>query len=469
MALVVKNNMQATGTLNQLDKNANLMAKDLKKVSSGMKINSAADDASGYSITDRMDVQTKALYQDNQNTQNGTAMLKTASGAIDSTVDILRTMKEKAIDAANDTNTDADRATIQKQLNQAIDQIDDNANVTYNGQLLIDGSKNSQVVGLGTYTTFTNTRLSAVDKYSDLDPSTIPLTYVKDAGGDPLYISKNDTIVVSYIINGENKSATLSAYDENAANYAAMDEGRIQLGEIRSLKTIFDKDPMKSDLEFRAGDGKITDPDYTYIGKDKSGNAVHTANGETAINIVSRHAGLVGQISGLSIAIMDPEGNVRQPIDTILNTFTETIRAENASPDNSVVFQTGTKANQNVKIGLTDMRSVALGLKAQDGSMLNVSTQANANVAINALDNALQKALNQQTDVGSVESRLEYTSMNITTSAENTTAAMSTIRDADMAKEMTEYTKHSILTQTAQAMLAQANTNGSSVLSLLKE
>jgi flagellin len=459
MALVVKNNMQATGTLNQLDKNANLMAKDLKKVSSGMKINSAEDDASGYSITDRMDVQTKALYQDNQNTQNGTAMLKTASGAIDSTVDILRTMKEKAIDAANDTNTDADRATIQKQLNQAIDQIDDNANVTYNGQLLIDGTKNSQVVDGGTYSTLTNTRLKPVAGYEGAVVTQLPLTYLQDSSGQPLYISKNDRVVVSYILNGVTKTATVPAYDENAANMVTGDPG-----EVIDLETLFREEPMNTDLRFG-----VDANDPTYIGVDKSGNAVHTLDGETAVNITAKNPGTDGQISGVSLAVLDPDGNVREPIDTIINTFSESIRAENSSPDNSIVLQTGTKANQNVKIGLTDMRSVALGLKANNGNTLSVATQANANVAINALDNALQKALNQQTDVGSVESRLEYTSMNITTSAENTTAAMSTIRDADMAKEMTEYTKHSILTQTAQAMLAQANTNGSAVLSLLRE
>ena len=114
------------------------------------------------------------------------------------------------------------------------------------------------------------------------------------------------------------------------------------------------------------------------------------------------------------------------------------------------------------------MRSVALGLKGTDGATLNVSTQAKANAAINVLDNALQKALDQQTTIGSIESRLEYTSANLTTASENVQASESTIRDADMAKEMTEYTKNNVLLQAAQSMLAQANQNSSSVLSLLQ-
>ena len=125
MAMVVKNNMSAKNTLNQLNRNEKALSKDLKKVASGLKINDAADDASGLSITEKMDVRLRSLEQDNQNVQNGNSMLKVAEGAMTSTVDILKTMKEKVINAANDTNSDADRAIIQKEIDQAIDQIDE--------------------------------------------------------------------------------------------------------------------------------------------------------------------------------------------------------------------------------------------------------------------------------------------------------------------------------------------------------
>ncbi|MBO4852598.1 MAG: flagellin, partial [Schwartzia sp.] len=128
--MVVKNNMSAINTLNTLNKNHSALSNSLKKVSSGMRINSAADDASGYAISERMRVQIRSLDQDNKNTQNGNAMMKVAEGAVQSTVDILKTLKEKVINAANDTNTDSDRQQIQKELDQSIDQINDNANVT---------------------------------------------------------------------------------------------------------------------------------------------------------------------------------------------------------------------------------------------------------------------------------------------------------------------------------------------------
>ena len=159
MAMVVKNNMSAISTLNTLNKNSSALSKSLQKVSSGMKINSAADDASGYAISERMRVQIRGLDQSNSNTQNGSSMMKVAEGAVSSTVDILKTLKEKVINAANDTNTDADRATIQKELDQSIDQIDDNANVTFNGKYLVDGSKNT--IGKATYTALSNQNLAA--------------------------------------------------------------------------------------------------------------------------------------------------------------------------------------------------------------------------------------------------------------------------------------------------------------------
>ena len=204
------------------------------------------------------------------------------------------------------------------------------------------------------------------------------------------------------------------------------------------------------------------------IGKDGAGNTVYTADMGSAVTLTAKTSGTDGQISGFTMSITDNTGKINKNANAILDNFTESIRAQNKSADNSIVLQIGTKANQAIKVGLTDMRSVALGLKGTDGTTLNVSTQIKANAAINVLDNALQKALDQQTTIGSVESRLEYTSSNLTTASENVQSSESTIRDADMAKEMTEYTKNNVLLQAAQSMLSQANQNSSAVLSLLQ-
>ena len=647
MAMVVKNNMSAISTLNTLNKNSAALAKSLQKVSSGMKINSAADDASGYAISERMRVQIRGLDQANQNTQNGSSMMKVAEGAVSSTVDILKTLKEKAINAASDTNTDSDRQTIQKELNQSIDQIDDNANVTYNGKYLVDGSKGTK--GNATYTALTNQALSEDTK------ATTALTDLKRRAGDSLEIDSTDKVTVSYVQAGKTYTTTFDAgtktlkdlFDQaeainaddsvfaTATNKSVLaangqDADAVSADTIAAAKTDLDTAQTTMDTQDKAlaahqklkdaldaatttlgsmsatganpkasngavkvaedalakftnvisstamyGDitskasgssasaadatayaknltdaytalteaidglpgtqktaaqaaltgttegkalmsamGKLASANDTYtkatdaynadtfkadayskavtglekakaayeaagvpgvalltganVGLNGGGNIVATADGTNAITVTAQNSGVAGQISGFNISVSDSEGNVKKSVNAALDSWTETVRAQNQSDDNAITLQVGTNANQSIKVGLTDMRSEALGLKGSDGTKLNISTQAKANAAVNVLDNALQKALDQQTTIGSVQSRLSYTSSNLTTASENVQSSESTIRDADMAKEMTEYTKNNVLLQAAQSMLAQANQSSSSVLSLLQ-
>ena len=430
MAMVVKNNMSAISTLNTLNKNSSALSKSLQKVSSGMKINGAADDASGYAISERMRVQIRGLDQANQNTQNGSSMMKVAEGAVSSTVDILKTLKEKVINAANDTNTDADRQTIQKELDQSIDQINDNANVTYNGKYLVDGSHNSKVTA--TTTSMTNQSLNTETKFAST------FTALTDRNGNSLNIQSSDTITLSYVKEGKTKTISVSGAStlNNLINEVSTD---IKAGEATSV-----------------------------IGKDVAGDTVYTADGKSAITLTAAGSGVESQISGITLSVTDTKGNVKKSANALLDNFSESIRAQNKSNDNSINLQVGTKSNQAIKVGLTDMRAEALGLQAKDGTTLNISTKDYANAAINVLDNAVQKALDQQTTIGAVQSRLEYTSSNLTTASENVQSSESTIRDADMAKEMTNYTKNNVLMQAAQAMLSQANQSSSSVLSLLQ-
>ena len=580
MAMVVKNNMSAVSTLNTLNKNSAALAKSLQKVSSGMKINSAADDASGYAISERMRVQIRGLDQANQNTQNGSSMMKVAEGAVSSTVDILKTLKEKAINAANDTNTDSDRQTIQKELNQSIDQIDDNANVTYNGKYLVDGSKNT--IGDATYTSLSNQNLAKGTT------GTTKLTDLARRSGDSLEIDKTDKVTVSYVQGGKTYTTTFQAGDKtlndvfqaaedidstgkifadasNAAYQAASTSKAIDSSEVTSNVTSnatlvstaqaakstytssmntaasslatavstynaqadgtpakgsklatslasFDSSKqsaedyiaaVKADSNFASAKGatgytafstaystastavstatsnyNATDANAlaadkvhlltgSAVGVAASRKTVETADGTDAVTVLANKSGVQGQISGLSISVTDSEGNEKKTVNAAL-AFGESVRAQDASEDNAITLQVGTNANTSIKVGLTDMRSEALGLKGSDGTKLNISTQAKANAAMDVLDKAIQKALDQQTTIGSVESRLSYTSSNLTTASENVQSSESTIRDADMAKEMTEYTKNNVLLQAAQSMLAQANQSSSSVLSLLQ-
>ena len=430
MAMVVKNNMSAISTLNTLNKNSSALSKSLQKVSSGMKINSAADDASGYAISERMRVQIRGLDQANSNTQNGTSMMKVAEGAVSSTVDILKTLKEKVINAANDSNTDSDRATIQKELDQSIDQINDNANVTFNGKYLVDGSKNAATSG--TCTALTNESLHSDTKFSTT------FNALSDRNGNSLNINSLDTVTMSWVKEGVTCTASVQA--------------------SAKLNDLIDQ--AKTDFGTSSVD--------SYIGKDLAGDTVATADKGAALTLVAAASGVSNQISGITFSVTNTKGQVQKSANAVLDNFSESIRAQNTSADNQITLQVGTKANQSIKVGLTDMRAEALGLQSSSGATIQIGTQGQANAAINVLDSAVQKALDQQTTIGSVESRLSYTSSNLTTASENVQSSESTIRDADMAKEMTEYTKNNVLLQAAQSMLAQANQSSSSVLSLLQ-
>ncbi|WP_288322232.1 flagellin [uncultured Selenomonas sp.] len=443
MAMIVKNNMSAVNTLNILNKNQSSLAKSLQKVSSGMKINDAGDDASGYAISERMRVQIRSLNQDNQNTQNGNSMMKTAEGAVSSTVEILKTLKEKAINAANDTNTDEDRRTIQKEINQMVDQIDDNALATYNGKYLVDGSRNS--IGKATCTTLTNSSLSTESKWASA------LTELQSRTNEGLNIQSTDKITVSYVREGKTYTTTFQVSTYTMADLLT--------------KKAFNGTDGVDGSDFV---DKAKTQEGSFIGLDKAGNSVYTADNKNAMSLNAKGAGTTFQVSSFTLSISDNTGAIRKTANTALDGFNERIRAENASADNALTLQTGTKANQAIKVSMTDMRSLALGMKGTDGSVISVQTQDKANAAINSIETALQKALDEQANIGAVQTRLSYTSSNLTTAAENVQNSESTIRDADMAKEMTEYTKNNVLLQAAQSMLAQANQNSSAVLSLLK-
>ena len=441
MAMVVKNNMSAVNTLNILNRNQSALAKSLQKVSSGMKINDAGDDASGYAISERMRVQIRSLDQDKQNTQNGNSMMKTAEGAVASTVEILKTLKEKAINAANDTNTDEDRRTIQKEINQMVDQIDDNALATYNGKYLVDGSRNS--IGTATCTTLTNNALSTASAWASV------LTDLQSRQNESLNIQSTDNVTVSYVRQGRTYTTTFSVGNQTLADIIG--------------KTAFNGTDSVKGSSMVGGTTA-----GAWIGLDKAGNSVYTADNKTALSINAAGAGTTFQVSAFTIGITDNTGALRKTANTALDNFNERIRAENKSEDNALVLQTGVKANQAIKVSMTDMRSLALGMKGTDGSVISVQTQDKANAAINSIDSALQKALDEQANIGAVQTRLRYTASNLTTQSENVQNSESTIRDADMAKEMTEYTKNNVLLQAAQSMLAQANQNSSAVLSLLR-
>lgn len=435
--MFVSNYVSSLSILNVMNKHASAMAKHMSHIATGSRIASVAEDPSGWAIGMRMSVQIRGLDQANRNAQQYKSMLKVADGGVSSTVDILRTLKEKAIEAANDTCTDSDRQTIQKLFNQYADQIDDNALITYNGKYLINGSHNT--ASKLTNQAYTNSSLST-DTTTDTK-----LTDLLRRNGDSLNILADDTVNVSYVKDG--KTYTTSYKVENT-----------------TVKDIFTKANAIDTAVFDVDNMSDTNE----IGVDETGRTVKTVDDKNALTIKAKTAGTDGAVSGFTISITDKNGQVKKNANSSLDAFTEKIQPRNENSGDMLYAQVGTKSNQGIKLGLGDMTSLGLGLRSKDGEVLNVTTRDGANAAISVLDNALNRALDQQTTIGAVSSRMDYTIQNLTTQSENTTAAMSTLMDANLAKEMVEYTKENILLQAAQAMLAQNNKNAAWFLSLLQ-
>ena len=434
--MTINNYVMSIGILNTLNKHSASMANHLRHISTGLRIANVADDPAGWAIGQRMDVRIRGLDQANRNAQQAKSLLKVADGGISSTVDILRTLKEKAIEAANDTATTADRQTIQKLFDQYADQIDDNALVTYNGKYLLDGSRQER--SRQTQQAFTNEQLG---KDTQLGTK---LTDLTRRDGSSLNILAGDTVNVSYVKDGKTYSASYAAKDTTVEDIFK------QMNAIAG--DVFDIAGMSDTAE---------------IGTGAAGQTVKTADGESAISVKAKDAGTAGSISGFTIGISDSQGQMKKTVNSALDAFTETIQAKDARADGSLKMQIGADANNTLNIPLGDMSSRALGLRGRDGSVLDVTTQKGANAAMDVLDKALERALDQETTVGAMSSRLDYTISNLTVQSENLTDAKSTLLDADMAKEMLAYTRENVLMQAAMAMLAQNNKNAGWFLSLL--
>ena len=429
---------QQLSLINRLNMNYAAANKNMEHIATGNKINSPADDASGYSIGKRMDIEANSLEQCMANVQNGKSMMNVADGAMSNTLDILTTLKEKAIAAANSTANDKDRAAIQQEINQYIDQIDDNSLVTFNGMYLLTGSASAATKE--TNQAFTNKSLA-----EDVTGAT-KLTDLTDRVGNTLNISENDTIHVSYVRDGKTYHTSYSAADTTLADIFK-NANNAGGGEV------FDTSSMDTATNF--------------IGIDENGKELYTVDDKNAITIKAAQAGKNGGLAGFTISVTDSDGNERKAINSVLDAFSETIGAADNTGDGSLAIHTGTSANQNIKLSLKDMSAIGLGLKGRDGSFLSVGTRENAEAAINVIQNAIDKILAQQTTTGAINSRMDYTYKNLTTQNENVVSAMTTLISADIAKEITQFTTNNMLAQATQAMLAQSYQNSSWFLNLL--
>lgn len=577
MAMTIMNNTSAMLTLGQLNKNISKLGKELKKVSSGMKLNSAGDDASAYSISEKMRVRIRGLNQDEQNVKNGKALLHVAEGGMQNIVDELRSLKELALNSANDHNTDLDRATIQKEFDSRKANINDIASETnYNGKILLDGRYGRRRTGVREPSGAVQTLTPGTTSITQDGIYVIPVGFsgtvtvadgvknieiqqenpgialnevyiVGPAGGGANIWIKDLNITNTQdgsIIKFQGKDNYLTIVGNNSINYTGtinynkavinigngltlegmgnlnirntgkascsgigVDEGQYTSGSITVNSGTYDifinndgagvgasvyshmgdiiinGGTIKSVSTTGAGIGSSGFADYAIykdIADSKVGNIIIGKN--ASINAQSVYGAGIG--SGTSYAYAASVKVSKYASVIASSTYGEDIGkgyigtigsvdkdwddkdvdyGTGAIKETPLVIHHGTKANEAINIFINDMRTKSLGIDTA-----SVVTRESATSALGTIDDAINYALDEITTMGAYISRLDFTEENIITANESTQASESTIRDADMAKAMTEYTKSNVLAQASQSMLAQANQTSASVLSLLQ-
>ena len=476
--MVVQHNLTAMNSNRMLGLTQSSQAKSTEKLSSGYKINRAADDAAGLSISEKMRKQIRGLTQASANAEDGISTVQTAEGALNEVQDMLQRMNELAVKASNGTNSENDRSYIQNEIDQLTTEIDRVAETTkFNETYLLKGDKD------------------AVKGYSySYGAETVAAADIDNA--------KKTTAAGSNTKATITVEATIPATDATAA---AQNELLKALQKSGARVTIAAGKNGANDIAISVDgydidkDGNVSKDGVSTGIKLTAANGTDNSNGTTALSdtVTLDSKAVKTEAKSSHAAYYDKDGN-KISENALSNYFTATGTGTNATASqlkdkvlydqfgNVATIGNGTiKANQDqmgsLKLSLhvgadaTSNNKIELNLDAMSAKGLGVNglrvdgtTSANADNAIETIKEAIQKVSTQRSALGAVQNRLEHTISNLDNVVENTTSAESAIRDTDMATEMVKYSNNNILSQAGQAMLAQANQSNQGVLSLLQ-
>jgi flagellin len=390
-------------------------AKSTEKLSSGYKINRAADDAAGLAISEKMRKQIRGLTQASANAQDGISAVQTAEGALTEVHDMLQRMNELAVKAANGTNSESDRAAIQDEINQLTTEIDRVSTTTkFNETYLLKGTNSDGTQGKLGYTTAATalgtSNMDSVKGYTELNLGTKTPTTVGTSGTDETKYNKTS---ISY----------------KNINYIVVDS-------------------------IQATDSTNTAQTFATIKEalSDSSNQVFDSLESAMKAIRADYAADVKNVSSTT----DSAGTTKIKIEAFADI--------NRSSDLSLHVGADSTADNKISMNIANLSARGLGV---NGLKVDGNTTVKATNAIDTIAAALQKVSDQRANLGAIQNRLEHTIANLDNVVENTTSAESAIRDTDMASEMVKYSNNNILAQAGQAMLAQANQSNQGVLSLL--
>ena len=475
--MVVQHNMQAVNANRMLNITTGAQSKSTEKLSSGYRINRAADDAAGLAISEKMRKQLRGLDQASTNAEDGVSAVQTAEGALNEVQAMLQRMNELAVQAANGTNSESDRDAIQSEINQLTTEIDRVAETTkFNETMLLKGANGTKTVHLQGHDAGVVGTDSAYISFVD-GPEKATLTVKLETGktvtvaGQQYNIKISDSGVsaadsLSYV-QSQISSGTLDKVTIGGTTYTKIENptadnpthvydagtgSTYQFAELAEMVSAGTKVAL----------GEITDTNkpvtvWAYDDKQHTLTAEQVAEKIRTALVQANNIG-ADEFSTTDAAEHDADQNW---------TFTINKGSVNVANDLSFNLHVGSDADMSNKItvNLKAMSAAGLGIKG-----LNVSDDSGtaATYAIDAIADALGTVSAQRSALGAIQNRLEHTIDNLDNVVENTTAAESRIRDTDMAEEMVTYSKNNILAQAGQSMLAQANQSTQGVLSLLQ-
>lgn len=420
----INHNVAALNTYRQLTVANNAATKAMEKLSSGLGINKAGDNAAGLAISEKMRGQIRGLDQASRNAQDGISLIQTAEGALNETHAILQRMRELAVQSANDTYTEVDRSEIQKEIDQLSQELSRIGSTTeFNTQKLLNGNFK------GTFHIGANENQNLTLTINDMRGYALGV-----AGKVAVEVTASD---VKLKIEG-----TYTVVAATGGYELLNADGTVVGWSDNGIKWVDSSDKNEVLFEFdEEFDEAVTQG--TVVIEKSSEEDTYSATATALVENAGLQAGEY-MISGTDV--LDAAGNVIGKYEEDETTGASTVSdlAEN-------VLVSFSKAVTEFSVG-----------------GVNVSSQAAANKAITTINNALEKVSAERSKLGAYQNRLEHTINNLGASAENLTAAESRIRDVDMAKEMMEFTRANILSQAAQAMLAQANQLPQGVLQLLR-
>ena len=494
--MVVQHNLTAMNSNRMLGLTTKSQASSTEKLSSGYKINRAADDAAGLSISEKMRKQIRGLTQASANAQDGISAVQTAEGALNEVQDMLQRMNELAVKAANGTMSENDRTYIQNEIDQLTTEIDRVAETTkFNETYLLKGDNSIAKTYVYSYENYgANTAATVLDANGNtkITDTTTGLSFEVTFNASAASVDQNalakalvsQGITVSqfsrwdvstgsstegYSIQlngdaGQNYKVVSSAGTTDT--FVIMDQNNKKIAEIKvSGGDIITKNPATTDVASTSISAVITGAKATAAKVEGEAAAYYDKDGnKISANALSNYFSVDTSDSVVARAdaalVYDALGNL-----TTLNA-SDVASAKTLVGDLKLTLHVGADATANNQITLNLAAMTAKGLGV-NGLRVDGTNDSNALSAIETIKEALQKVSTQRSALGAVQNRLEHTISNLDNVVENTTSAESAIRDTDMATEMVQYSNNQILSQAGQAMLAQANQANQGVLSLL--